>query len=448
MSRFASALALVLLVSVAANADYRTLATSPAQDQLLDEVSKSAVAGKIVVFDLDSTLIDTRSRQVAILRAWAAREGVTELQALTLDHFQSWDFKETLKRAGVPLDKIRPLSKRVRKAWGKEFWRNESLVHDLPLPGAARYVRELHARGATVVYMGRRSSQTAGTRATLTHCGFPLDDRARLVLDEVEQVKGGRKKRSLAARAARERSLTSIAALGSVVATFENEGNKVDRLRQRWAQARVIHVRTDGLSYTQSRGPSIRGYLRTRDTVPHPGSNPDIPDPKTALAIERVPDGDTVVARTPQGEKITLRLIGIDTPEKSPLYGRSNMAGKKQRHVVAYGKRLVDAPKAWVEAKTFLIGLLDQGSLHLEYDPNNAESGHRDSTSSRRVLAYLFVVTSEGKRIDVNAELCRRGFTYDYSKRYPHKRGAEFRQLIEKAKKEGIGYWSARWRPF
>lgn len=447
MRSLLTATCLVALFATSALADYRTLETSAAQDRALERLSALAGPGKVFLLDLDSTLLDTRPRQVAILRAWAAREGKTELSGLCVEHFQSWDFKETLKRAGVKIKTIPALEKQVRKAWGKAFWTNEALAYDLPLPGAAALARRLHAKGATLAYVGRRSTQGVGTKAALVRFGFPIDERAQLVLDVVEKVTGGRKARSAAARAARAKSLEKAASLGEVVAALDNDGMRIDAYRAKFTKALVIHVRTDGPGFTNSRGPSLQGFLRTSDVVPHPGQNPDVPKPETPLTIVGIPDGDTVKAETPEGEVVTLRLIGIDTPEKGPLYDRASMAGKKRRHIAGYGERLVANKAAWKEAKVFLEGLLAQGKVHLEYDPNNDRSGHRDSTSSRRVLAYLFVVTKDGTRIDVNAELCRGGYTLDYAHRYPHRRGVEFRELIRQAKAARKGYWSPRWQP-
>lgn len=447
MRTLLSAACLVALCALPLRADYRTLEVSPGQDKVLTKLEALAGPGKVFLFDLDSTLLDTRPRQVAILRAWAAREGKTELSGLAVDHFQSWDFRETLKRAGVKISEIPALEKLVKKAWRKGFWSPRNLVYDLPLPGASALVRRIHAKGAIVAYLGRRSTQEKATLASLERFGFPLDERAVLVCDVVEEVEGGRKARNKAARAAHEAALTKAAGLGAVVACLENEGPKIDALRTRFPDAMGIHVRTDGPGFTQSRGAYLEGYLRTSDSAPRPGSNPDIPDPKTPLKVVNVPDGDTVKAETPQGERLTLRLIGIDTPEKDPLYERASMAGKKARHIAGYGETLVADLKAWVVAKEFLIGLLNQGQLHLEYDPDNERSGHRDSTSSRRVLAYLYVVKPDGSRIDVNAELCRQGYTLDYAFRYPHKRDQEFRKLIHEAKAAGRGYWAPKWQP-
>ena len=203
MRTLLSAACLVALFALPLHADYRTLEVSARQDKVLAELEGLAAPGRVFILDLDSTLLDTRPRQVAILRAWAAREGKAELSGLCVEHFQSWDFRETLKRAGVKISEIPALEKLVKQAWREGFWSPAALVHDLPLPGAAAFVRRLHAKGATVAYVGRRGSQEAATKAALTRFGFPLDERALLVCDLVEKVEGGRKARTKAARAKR-----------------------------------------------------------------------------------------------------------------------------------------------------------------------------------------------------------------------------------------------------
>lgn len=436
---------LLLVPLVSARADYRTLDTSDGQDALIAALTSRALAGKVILLDLDSTLLDTRPRQVAILRAWAAREGEVQVSGLSPEHIQSWDFRETLKRAGVQIAAIPALEKKVKKAWREGFWRNENLIYDLEIPGAARLARSLHAQGATLVYFGRRESQAAGTKASLARFGFPLDERAQLLLDAVAKVEG-RKEQRQAVIDARAKVFAQAEALGEVTAAIDNEGPSVDELRARFGGALVIQMMTDGPGMTQSRGPKLSGFLRSSDKVARPGSNPDVPSSETPLEVLSVADGDTVKAKTPEGEVLTLRLIGIDTPEKDPLYDRASMADKKARHVKGYGPRLVADKNGWKEAKVFLEGLMARGKLYLEYDPNNEKSGHRDSTSSRRVLAYLFVVTPEGERLDVNALLASEGFTLDYAFRYPHKRGEEFRALIKAAKEAKRGYWSDRWQ--
>jgi endonuclease YncB( thermonuclease family) len=84
----------------------------------------------------------------------------------------------------------------------------------------------------------------------------------------------------------------------------------------------------------------------------------------------------------------------------------------------------------------FLRGLCEGKQVRLRYSHS---SPRRDGTSSKRILAYVFVEDG-GKPIDVNAEICKQGFTYWYSK-YPHDRREEFRGYVEKAREAKRGLW-------
>jgi len=438
------AFALLAAAAVTVRAEYRTLETSPEQDAVLERVAARVAPGRVVVLDLDSTLLDNRPRQVAILRAWAAREGIVELEGLWPHHLQDWDLERTIRRAGVPAARRAELERAAKQAWRREFWTPAAMVHDLPLPGAARFVRRLHAAGAVVAYVGRRTEHAEVSRAALERFGFPVGERARLVLDDVP---GGGRDEGGRARAA---TLDAVAALGEVAAAFENEGPKVDALRERWPDATVVHVRTDGPSFTRTGGPFVRGYLSSGDPVPDPSlaGAVDVPPAGTPLELDRVSDGDTIALRDAEGTRWVVRLIGIDTPEKDALYGQAAMADKRRRHVAAYGERVVATEGAWREAQAWLEGAIGERRVALRYDPGNLPAGHRDGTPSARVLAYAYVVDAAGEeRVDLNAELCRRGFTYDYARRYPHARGEEFRALIREARVEGRGYWGWRWQP-
>lgn len=429
----------LLALGTSAHADFRTLEASPDQDRALDTVLSAARPGTVVVFDLDSTLIDNRMRQTAILRAWASREGIPQLEGLWPEHFQEWNLESALRRAGAP--DAHHLARRAKEVWRTEFWSDDALRFDLAIPGAARYVRAVHQRGATVLYVGRRDTQQEGTLETLARLGFPVDERAHLLCDHVEG--GGRDEGDQAWQA----TLATANEFGIVVGAFENEGPRADLLRARWPEAHVVYVRTDGPGPPKAPGLVVQGFLRTTDQRPHPGLADAVPSPDTPLSVIDVADGDTVTVQDPDGKHFVLRLIGVDTPEKDPLYDMPYMQDKKRRHIAAYGERLVEDRSAWKLGKQALIEMLKDRTVFLRYDQANAKSGHRDRTSSRRVLAYLFARGADGSEVDVNAELCRGGFTYDYAHRYPHRRAEEFRKLIEEARKAGRGYWSAKYQP-
>lgn len=64
----------------------------------------------------------------------------------------------------------------------------------------------------------------------------------------------------------------------------------------------------------------LAGLWVAWSAAPEPAGVPEnagVPEDAVAYTVERVVDGDTLVARGPDGE-VRVRLIGIDTPEARP----------------------------------------------------------------------------------------------------------------------------------
>lgn len=128
--------------------------------------------------------------------------------------------------------------------------------------------------------------------------------------------------------------------------------------------------------------------------------------------VESVADGDTIKVRL-NGERITIRLIGVDTPEM--------------------GDRLDPSapPQAFArEATTFTRDRLRGAEVELEY-----ESGDRHDRYGR-TLAYVFLVDGTF----LNRELLRNGYARAYT-RFPFR----FRELFlaeeAAARKAARGIW-------
>jgi micrococcal nuclease len=129
--------------------------------------------------------------------------------------------------------------------------------------------------------------------------------------------------------------------------------------------------------------------------------------------VQRVVDGDTLVLGT--GERV--RLIGVDAPES-----------KRPNTPVEYFGR---------EAAAFTRRMVEGKRVRLEYDPANAARGHKDNTSQRRTLAYVFL--EDGTLL--NAEIIKQGYGYALT-RYPFSRMQEFRRLEREAREQRRGLWS------
>ncbi len=189
---------------------------------VLDRVERVASSGPapVVVFDLDSTLIDTAPRNLAILGAFADAERArfpelsAHVAALSVDAL-GWEVLEPLRRRGYDPD---GLAERFEAFWAPRFFSDAWLPHDVPHPGAVAFVAACHARGALVYYLTGRhvEGMALGTVASLRALGFPLL-RGRTVLHLKPRW-------DLPDRAHKQQAVRDIRSHHApVVATFENE---------------------------------------------------------------------------------------------------------------------------------------------------------------------------------------------------------------------------------
>ena len=126
----------------------------------------------------------------------------------------------------------------------------------------------------------------------------------------------------------------------------------------------------------------------------------------------RVVDGDTIRVLI-DGEEKTIRLIGIDTPEtKAP-----------QKPVECFGQ----------EATEKLVNLLDDEEVILESD--NTQS---DQDRYGRLLRYVFL--QDGT--NVNLEMIKQGYAYEYTYGAPYIYQNEFKQAQQEAQLNDRGLWS------
>jgi phosphoglycolate phosphatase-like HAD superfamily hydrolase len=205
--------------------------------RLLDRVR--ATPGALVVFDLDSTLIDTAPRHLAILREFAARPDAPArfrdlVAELTHEHMGWNPIKLLREHAVVPPE----MERQLRKFWAARFLASDYLHHDLAMPGAREYVQAVHDAGAHVVYLTGRDEpgMGAGTRASLELLGFPhAHERVLLRL---------KPRPSEDDASFKLRESQAIAALGPVLGAFENEPRNANIFAEAFPQADVFLLET------------------------------------------------------------------------------------------------------------------------------------------------------------------------------------------------------------
>ena len=128
------------------------------------------------------------------------------------------------------------------------------------------------------------------------------------------------------------------------------------------------------------------------------------------VRVTKVVDGDTIVVN----DKLTVRLIGIDTPETVD----------PRRAVQCFGK----------EASNKLKSLLSEKEVILQKDVSETDK-------YRRLLRYIFLPLPDGRTLFVNDYVVREGFakvlTYPPDVKY----NEQFRQAEREARETGRGLW-------
>lgn len=146
----------------------------------------------------------------------------------------------------------------------------------------------------------------------------------------------------------------------------------------------------------------------------------------TYARVTKVVDGDTITVKADtklgsgtndSGEKYTIRLIGINTPETVD----------PRKSVECFGK------ESSAEAKRLLEGRI----VKLEYD---------DSQDTRdkygRLLAYAYVVDAAGTEIFFNKHMIEEGYAYEYTYDKAYKYQKEFKAAQAAAEAARAGLWS------
>lgn len=137
------------------------------------------------------------------------------------------------------------------------------------------------------------------------------------------------------------------------------------------------------------------------------------------VVIERVVDGDTVRVRTDAGDDLTVRLIGIDTPETV----------KPNTPVQCFG------PEASAQTKSLLPA---GSSAFLEHDASQG-----DTDRYGRALAYLWYPDAGGTAHNLGSDLLTGGYAREYTYGSAYRYQAAFRAEQSTAQAAGTGLWGA-----
>jgi micrococcal nuclease len=161
---------------------------------------------------------------------------------------------------------------------------------------------------------------------------------------------------------------------------------------------------TTGPATTASRSPTAVGLPNSGLTRPADAQGP--------YPITEVVDGDTAKV-TVDGTSVTLRLIGIDTPET-----------KDPRKPVECG-----GPQASAQAEKLLTGR----NVWIQYD---STQDRRDKYG--RDLVYLWLDT----HTMYNQLMVAQGYAHEYTYHRPYRYRQQFLAAQSKARAAGLGFWS------
>ena len=150
---------------------------------------------------------------------------------------------------------------------------------------------------------------------------------------------------------------------------------------------------------------------------PLPGAGPR--GPTLTGTVVRVVDGDTVrVLLQGQREDVSVRLIGIDTPETVA----------PGRPVECFGP----------QASEFARQVLDGATVLLELDPSQGETDRFG-----RLLAYVWLQTDPQSLTQFNLAAVRAGFARQVQFAAPYAWQDEFESAESQARADATGLWGA-----
>lgn len=207
--------------------------------KILAEIEARRAERPVVIFDLDGTLYDNRSRTIRILHAFAASlEHEHARDAATIRALGPNNLKYLLDETLLPLGVAPSVIARARQRWLSRFFTDAACADDVPVRGAVAFVRACYDLGATVVYLTGRDvpGMLVGTVRTLRDDGFPIGGpRIELVFKPTFEEPD---------TAFKARMLDAMDELGLIVATFENEPGNANMFHHRWPAAHTVLIDT------------------------------------------------------------------------------------------------------------------------------------------------------------------------------------------------------------
>jgi hypothetical protein len=220
------------------------------------ERARTVGGGGVVVFDLDSTLLDNKPRQARILAEFGRLHDVAALAAARPEHWSGWELRDAMFNTGLAPDDVERWAPAAKEFWRERFFTSEYCAVDGAIAGAIDFVAAVRATGARIAYCtGRHEEMRAGTVASFARLGFPLPDgdRVHLLMKPELEISDDDWK---------ETAYAELRRVGELVAVFDNEPTHVNGYRRAFPDALAVHLATD---HSGRKVPLADGVVSVRD---------------------------------------------------------------------------------------------------------------------------------------------------------------------------------------
>ena len=192
----------------------------------------------IIVFDLDSTLMNNGPRSYFIMKEYVSKfkpELYSKVSRLNAFQMPYW-VKDHWKAAKIDANSF---MKDYLEFWKLRFFSDSYQAYDVAYEDTSELVSELHKKGVFVVYLTGRDipRMLVGTTASLQQFGFPLGDINTLLL-----MKPDKKTDDTVYKAT---VINWLKSSGEVVATFDNEPKNVNLFSKSFPKAKNVFLDTN-----------------------------------------------------------------------------------------------------------------------------------------------------------------------------------------------------------
>jgi hypothetical protein len=209
------------------------------QARVLQAALDALRPGRPAAFDLDSTILSNKPRQARIVREFGAERGDARLAQCRPEQIVSWDLRDTLRLCGLSEPEVRHAAVDLRQFWLDRFFTSEYCADDVPIAGAAAYLRRVREAGGEILYItGRHEEMKDGTLAAFRNAGFPMPDQKTVQLWLKPHLKDDDD-------SWKEICHARLQAMSGIACAFDNEPTHVNAYKRAFPEAVVVHLDTD-----------------------------------------------------------------------------------------------------------------------------------------------------------------------------------------------------------